>query len=421
MSVRAVVGLQWGDEGKGKLVDVLSEGASVVVRYQGGANAGHTLQIGDTTFVGHLVPSGVFRPEVLNVIGNGVVVDPAVLLDEVGALAKLGVDLANRLVLSERAHLVMPYHKLREGLDGEQGRIGTTGRGIGPAYVDKVGRIGLRVCDLYEPTLLRQGIERGVRGVGQLEGATGSVPDVQDMFDRYLDFGRRLAPFVHDTTMLLHARLAAGETVLLEGAQGTMLDVDFGTYPYLTSSNSSVCGASSGSGIPPGRIDHVIGIAKAYSTRVGEGPFPTELHDRTGTALREVGREYGATTGRPRRCGWIDLVALRYAVALNGTNEIALTKLDVLSGMGDVGVATHYEIDGRRIDTFPASAAALARARPVLEHLSGWREPLAGVRHERDLPTATRRYIEHLERALATRIRWVSVGPERDAILERDA
>ena len=424
MSVRAVVGLQWGDEGKGKVVDVLAEGATVVARYQGGANAGHTLKVAGKTFVGHLVPSGILRPGVLCLIGNGTVIDPAVLLEELETLTAFGVDPAGRLAISERAHLVLPYHKARERVDGEMSRIGTTGRGIGPTYVDKIGRVGVRVCDLYDADTLATQVRRGVETTVRLAGGAERLPEPLDadaIVAQYQGYGEQLAPFVHDTQDLLHERLAAGELILLEGAQGTLLDVDFGTYPYLTSSNCSVAGACSGVGLSPRHVDEVIGISKAYTTRVGEGPFPTELStdEGPGQHMAEKGHEFGSTTGRPRRCGWLDLVALRYAIRLNGVDFLALTKLDVLSGLDELHVAHAYEIDGERVTSFPASTAKLARAKPVYERLEGWSEDLSKARCGDDLPAATRAYIAHLEGALDVPVRWVSVGPERVAILER--
>ncbi|MBN4049944.1 adenylosuccinate synthase [bacterium AH-315-M10] len=416
MTTRAVIGLQWGDEGKGKLIDLLSAEAEVVVRYQGGANAGHTLVAGEQRFVSHLIPSGILQPGVVCVIGNGVVLDPAELLGEIEQLAQIGIVLDDRLLVSDRAHLVLPYHKLRERLSGGMARIGTTGRGIGPCYTDKVARTGIRVCDLYQPEVLAAAVAVGVESLTHLMEDSGEAPlDVDAIIAEFTEYGERMAPYVTDTFEYLHDCLDQGQSVLLEGAQGTLLDIDFGTYPYVTSSNASACGISSGSGVPLRRMDQIIGILKAYTTRVGEGPFPTELEDDVGRLLREQGAEFGATTGRPRRCGWLDLVAARFAVRLNGIDSIALTKLDVLSGMEQIKVATAYELDGERSTVFPGNVADLERLKPVYETLPGWSEDITGCRKLEDLPPAARDYLAYIEKWLGVPFSQISVGPERSA------
>lgn len=424
--VRAVVGLQWGDEGKGKLVDVLSEDVDIVARYQGGANAGHTLKVGDTTYVGHLVPSGILRDDVVCLIGNGVVIDPATLLEEIGQLAELGVSVEGRLRVSSRAHLVLPYHKARERLIDAISKLGTTGRGIGPAYADKAGRGGVRVGDLLDPEHLAARVASGVEATRRLAG--GELPpelaplvDEPQIMADLARYAEVLRPFICDTVSELNTRLQGGASILLEGAQGVLLDIDYGTYPYVTSSNCSVAGACTGVGLAPRFLDEVVGICKAYTTRVGEGPFPSELTDEVGARLAKRGHEFGSTTGRPRRCGWLDLVALKYAVALNGIDAIALTKLDVLSGEDELCVVVAYEIDGEQTETFPASIRELERARPVLMRLPGWQQPIEQARSPEDLPASAREYIALIERETGVPLRWISVGPERSQILTREA
>jgi adenylosuccinate synthase len=414
-----LIGAQWGDEGKGKIVDVLAREADVVVRYQGGNNAGHTIEIGSERYVLHLIPSGVLYPDKTCVIGNGLVVDPVALVNEIKDLTQRGIELRNRLWISDRAHLVFPYHReldaAREDVSGKEAKIGTTKRGIGPAYGDKANRTGLRLSDLSDPAfpgLLRERI----REKNRVLSAMGSAPlDENAVLAATQEAAAFLKPFIVDTLPLLHQARRAGKSILFEGAQGTMLDIDFGSYPFVTSSSAAVGGACTGTGLPPSAIDRVIGVVKAYTTRVGEGPFPTELHDATGAALRERGREFGATTGRPRRCGWFDAVVARYAAQINGIDYWAITKLDVLDAADVIRICTAYEADGRRLDTVPASAAVLARCRPVYEDLPGWKASTEQANRYADLPARARAYIERLCALTDVPAGIVSIGPRRDS------
>jgi adenylosuccinate synthase len=424
MSNLVVVGAQWGDEGKGKLVDLLAEQAQVVVRFQGGNNAGHTLVVDGVKTVLHLVPSGVLNAATTCVIGNGVVLDPEVLVTELTALEarKLLPD-PRRLLLSSNAHVILPWHReldrLREAGQGKEA-IGTTGRGIGPTYEAKVGRRGVRVRELIEPRRLAGRVEAlwpevadDLERLARL--AKQPVPAIEKaaLLDRLGGWGERLKPHVEDTSLYLDRRIKAGANVLFEGAQGTLLDVDHGTYPFVTSSNCVASNAAAGSGVGPGALHAVLGISKAYTTRVGAGPFPTELADATGQRMRDVGAEYGATTGRPRRCGWLDAVVLRYAARVNGLSGLAITKLDVLSGFEKLKIAVGYRLDGKVVDELPNDVEDLSRVEPVFEELPGWTEPLAGRRAIADLPVAARRYLERIEALAGVPIWCVSVGAER--------
>ncbi|MBP7948417.1 MAG: adenylosuccinate synthase [Verrucomicrobiales bacterium] len=417
-----IVGAQWGDEGKGKIVDFLTEKADVVVRPQGGNNAGHTVIHGGKKYVLHLIPSGILWPGKLCVIGNGVVLDPVSLLQEMDGLKAQGIAVtSDNLKLSDRAHLVLPYHRgldqRREALLGNN-KIGTTGRGIGPAYADKIERRGFRLSDLNDPVEFSQRLTARLEECNALLAAAGVAPlSLEETGRTYLDAWRRLQPHVTDTASLLHSELASGKSLLFEGAQGTYLDIDHGTYPFVTSSNTTAGGALTGSGVSPRRIDRVVGVCKAYTTRVGGGPFTTEneaLSDR----LHHMGREFGATTGRPRRCGWLDMVLVRYASILSGFDDLAVTNLDGLDDLDEVQLCTAYELDGSRIAAPPPDVAALERCRPVYETHPGWKTSLSAIRKFGDLPKAARAYLDRMAELAGARISLVGVGPDREQTLE---
>ncbi|HEX6437570.1 MAG TPA: adenylosuccinate synthase [Candidatus Binatia bacterium] len=420
MSNVAIIGAQWGDEGKGKVVDLFTCDADIIVRFQGGNNAGHTLVVDGKKTVLHLVPSGALHPDKLCVIGNGVVVDPEILIDEIDALKAQGHLLDDSLLrISEEGHLIMPYHKAidlaRERLRGK-GKIGTTGRGIGPAYEDKVARVGIRFIDLLEEDTFREKLRHNIeeKNIYLKAILKEKTLDFNHIHDTYAGYRERLRPLIANTSLLLHREIRAGKKVMFEGAQGTLLDVDHGTYPYVTSSNTSTGGACTGAGVGPQHIHHVIGISKAYTTRVGSGPFITEQFGPEGEILKREGVEFGATTGRPRRCGWFDAVGVRHAVRVNGITGIALTKLDVLTGFKKVPICTAYRFDGRLYDEFPASSKVLDKAEPVLEEMAGWNEPITGVRKFSELPSAAQNYVQRIEKLLDTEIILVSVGPGRE-------
>lgn len=421
MGSTCVVGLQWGDEAKGKIVDLLCDHHDVVVRYQGGANAGHTVVHEGTTYKLSLVPTGILRENVEAVIGNGVVIHPPALLKEIAGLTAQGVDFSGRLHISDRAHVILPYHLAEERLTEESAstadHLGTTRRGIGPCYRDKVGRVhGVRVADLYHPSEFRERLKRIVAFKNRLLGAM--LPDSEPFDDaaiaeEYLGYAEQLRPHVTDATSWIHAAIAQGRRLMFEGAQGSLLDVDHGTYPYVTSSNSSAAGVAAGSGAPSRNIDRWIGVVKAYTTRVGGGPFPTEQDNEVGERIRRVGREFGTVTGRPRRCGWFDAVAARYSARVSGSTEIAVMLLDVLSGIEELKVAVAYEDNGVAVETVPASLADFERCRPVYETLPGWTEDLTTARTWSDLPTRAREYVERLGHHIGVRVSIVSVGPDR--------
>jgi adenylosuccinate synthase len=422
MPAIVLVGAQWGDEGKGKATDLLGDRVQYVVRYQGGNNAGHTVVTPDgEKYALHLIPSGILTPSCTPVIGNGVVVDPAVLLGELDGLEQRGVD-TSRLVLSADAHLIMPHHraldKVSERYLGEQ-KIGTTGRGIGPAYGDKVARMGIRVQDLLDPGIFRAKLELALREKNQVlvKVYNRRAIEVDAVVEEYLGYAEKLAPRIADTKLLLARALDRGDVVLLEGSQGTLLDVDHGSYPFVTSSSPTAGGAAAGSGIGPTRIERVIGILKAYTTRVGSGPFPTELHDEVGEFLRRAGGEVGVTTGRQRRCGWFDAVIARYAVRVNGITDYFLTKLDVLSGLDRVPICVAYDIDGVRHDEMPMTQTAFHHARPVLEWLDGWWEDLDSAKTFEDLPPNAQAYVRRVEELSGARVSAIGVGPGRDQTL----
>jgi len=425
MPAIVLLGAQWGDEGKGKATDLLGDRVDYVVRYQGGNNAGHTVVIGDQKYALHLLPSGILSPNVIPVIGNGVVIDPAVLLTEIKGLNERGID-TSKLKISTNAHLITPYHrtidKVSERFLGKS-KIGTTGRGIGPAYADKINRIGIRVQDLFDPSILRQKIEAALHDKNQIlikvfnrKGIT-----VDEVLDECLGYAQVLKPYVADTALLLDQALKSGKNVLLEGSQGTLLDVDHGTYPFVTSSNPTAGGASTGSGIGPTKITRVIGILKAYTTRVGSGPFPTELFDEDGEALRKIGGEVGVTTGRNRRCGWFDAPIARYAVRVNGLTDFFLTKLDVLTGWEKIPVCVAYEVDGVRVEELPASQTDFHHAKPIYECLPGWKENISKTKSVEDLPNNAKEYVKFLEKVSGASISAIGVGPGRDeTIVVRD-
>ena len=418
MPVTVVIGSQWGDEGKGKVVDLLSEKIDIVARYQGGANAGHTICFDEKTFVLHLVPSGIFHEGVTCVIGNGVVIDPVALMREVQTIKDLGFSVDGRLLISHNAHLIMPYHKRIEEVRErarDEGAIGTTGRGIGPAYVDKFARTGIRVVDLLDRDVLRKKLTASIEEKNAiLRSVYGAeVLDVDAIIDEYVEFDKIIDPFVTDTTQYLCSAIAEGKRVMAEGAQGSLLDVDFGTYPFVTSSHPTAGGCCTGLGIPPTSVDSVIGIVKAYSTRVGNGPFPTELEDETGERLRATGHEYGATTGRPRRCGWLDLVALNYASMINGFTELCITKLDVLSGLDEIRVCVAYRYNGKVSTRFPSEVQTLTNVEPVYESFPGWAEDISSASNLNDLPANAISYLRFVSEYLQVPIETVSTGPKR--------
>ena len=414
-----IVGAQWGDEGKGKIVDVLSESFPVVARYAGGHNAGHTVIINGKKFILQLVPSGVLRPGCRGIIGNGVVLDPIAFLKEVAGLRAAGVAIDGNLFISNRAHVILPYHRMIElAAENAPGRvkIGTTSRGIGPTYEDKMGRRGLRVADLLDLKLLKTHIENAVREKNMIAHALfNSEPlDADKMFAEYSQAAEKLAPFVCDTALLLNKALLAGESVMFEGAQGTMLDIDHGTYPFVTSSSSTSGGAVIGTGVAPTAIDRVIGVTKAYCTRVGGGPFPTEALDAMGEQLRARGNEFGAVTGRPRRCGWLDLPLLRYSVMINGISWLVVTKLDVLDELAEIPICVKYKINGKETAEIPAQDSGYAKIEPVYEKMPGWKTSTQGIRSMEKLPKAARTYLAFVEKETGARVGMVSTGPDRE-------
>ena len=422
MPATVIVGLQWGDEGKGKTTDFLAEQVAMVVRYQGGDNAGHTVVKGDEVLKLHLVPSGVLYPHITSVIGSGVVVNPETLIGELDMLAARGIDVRSVRV-SRSAHVIMPYHvaldRANEArLDGA--KVGTTGRGIGPTYGDRAWRVGLRMEDLLDHEVLRSRLGRLLPDRNLLLSTMGGETfEVDALVDRAAAWGERLADHMDDTTWLVQSALARGEHVLLEGAQGTLLDLDHGSYPFVTSSNAVAGGATTGGGIGPLQVNEVMGVMKAYATRVGAGPFPTELNDEVGEGIRERGHEVGTTTGRPRRVGWFDAVPIRYAVAVNSVSSIMLNKIDILSGIARIPLCVAYEIDGRRVDRWPSSAAVLDRVTPIYETFDGWDEPIHTVRALADLPENARRYVSAVDDLAGVPVVLVSVGPERTQTIER--
>ncbi len=419
MSVKIVVGAQWGDEGKGKIVDLLSEKVDIVARYQGGANAGHTVVINGEKYILHLIPSGILQEKTICVIGNGVVIDPVALLDEIALLESKGIRVTGRLLISHRAHLIMPYHKIldqaKEAKDAQQ-KIGTTGRGIGPAYVDKVNRMGIRIVDLLDretlKTKLRRNIEEKNEILKKIYGA--ETLDVDRIINEYLEFDDKIDPYVKDVSVYLNEAIKQGKSILLEGAQGTLLDVDFGTYPFVTSSSPTSGGACTGVGIGPTKVDAVLGVIKAYTTRVGMGPFPTEISDGENIKLRELGDEYGATTGRPRRCGWFDAVIANYAVQVNGIDSFAITKLDVLDSLAEIKIGVAYKYRGKLINSFPSELQILENCEPVYEVFPGWLTSTRGIRKFDDLPQNAQSYLTAIADLTKTSFEIISVGSGRE-------
>lgn len=416
MDVTILVGSQWGDEGKGKIVDILSEKYEIVVRYQGGANAGHTIKIDEKEFILHLIPSGILRRDVVCVIGSGVVIDPQALLDEIKFLADNNISIENRLLISHNAHLIMPYHKLLDSISEKGDRkIGTTGRGIGPCYIDKYARKGIKIVDLLNKPHLEKLIRQNIEEKNEILKKVYNVEelDVEEIIQQYTEFDKAIDPYIKDVPSFLNAAINDKRSILMEGAQGTLLDVDFGTYPYVTSSNPTSGGGCTGTGIPPNRITSVFGIVKAYTTRVGLGPFPTELDEENGHKLREAGAEFGATTGRPRRCGWFDTFMMGYSRMINGIERVAITKLDVLSYLDEIKVCTGYEIDGKLIHSYPTDIARMEKVTPVYETLPGWKQDISDVKSYDDLPEAAKQYLSFISEQCGFEISIISVGPKR--------
>lgn len=422
MSSVVIVGAQWGDEGKGKIVDVLTEQAQVVARYQGGHNAGHTVVIGTETFILHLIPSGILHADKISIIGGGTVVEPNALLEEIDGLLNRGITVGRNLLISSGAHLIMPYHiALDQAAEKKRGNasIGTTGRGIGPAYTDKVSRCGIRVGDLLYPELFKAKLTHAIEHVNIILNKLYDAPgfEIQKVYAEYMACGERLKQHITDTEVVINDALESGKNVLFEGAQGTLLDIDHGTYPFVTSSSAAAGGACTGTGVGPTRINRVLGIVKAYTTRVGNGPFPTEMNDELGASLQARGHEFGATTGRARRCGWLDAVALRHAVRINGLTGIAITKLDILDGMKELKICTSYKIDGQTLLHFPKDAALLERCEPVYETVAGWSGSTSGAPDFKGLPIAAQGYIRRIEALLGVPVDVISTGAKRDQIM----
>ena len=424
MSTRVVIGAQWGDEGKGKIVDLLSKESRYIVRFQGGANAGHTLKFDDKEVVLHLIPSGIFNGDGICIIGNGVVIDPIALLEEIDQVYSMGFSLENRFFISETAHVILPYHKILDQMkEKNKGAkaIGTTGRGIGPAYVSKVARIGIRMIDLLDTEVLHQKLIQNIEDINRALENIYEEPtiDAQELINELEGAIAKLSPYICNTTHMLHEALERDENILLEGAQGCLLDVDHGTYPYVTSSSPTSGGACTGSGIPPLAITQAMGITKAYCTRVGNGPFPTELIEKTGELLRKKGHEFGATTGRPRRCGWLDLVALKYACRINGLNELTLTKMDVMDGFDIIKVCTSYQIDEVETKVFPLGLNNLEKVGPIYTELQGWDQDISGITTWNELPSSAQEYIRFIEDYLGVPFKIISTGPKRNETIIR--
>ena len=420
MSAFVVLGAQWGDEGKGKMTDYLAEEAEVIVRFQGGNNAGHTVEVGDKQYKLHLIPSGILHDNKLNIIGNGVVVDPKALFTEIDYLEAEGVKVTpNKLIISDRAHVIMPYHKILDKLkEKARGKndIGTTGKGIGPCYTDKFERSGIRICDLIDEEVFKAKLKENIEAKNKyiVNVLDGEALNYDEILKEYLELAERLRPYVQDTSVRLYDEIKEDKTVLFEGAQGMLLDIDYGTYPYVTSSNTTACGVANGSGIGPTMITNAVGIAKAYTTRVGKGPFPTELDNEIGEWIREKGHEYGVTTGRSRRCGWLDLVILKTTVRVSGLTSLCVTKIDTLAGLEKLKICVGYKFNGKVIDYFPASLNDLAKCEPIYEEFEGWGEEVAEARSYDELPENAKKYLNRIEELTGTKISIIGVGPRRD-------
>lgn len=424
MPVKVILGAQWGDEGKGKIVDVIAAESKMVIRYQGGANAGHTVYINNKKYVLHLLPSGILTPDIICILGNGMVIDPEAFFDELDFLDNNEINYKNRIIISDRAHLIFSYHKLidqqsEKELDEE--KIGTTGRGIGPAYVDKFNRKGIRIVDLFNNDLLENRLKKNVDYFNKIlvEQYHQKPLIFEEILQKTKQIAEKIAPFVAETSKLIYDAWKSGHSILLEGAQGSLLDIDFGTYPFVTSSSPVSGGAACGTGLPPTAINEIIGVMKAYNTRVGEGPFPTEENGTSGENLRNEGKEFGATTGRPRRCGWFDAVAAQYSVRINGLTSIALTKLDVLDSFDEINICTSYEYKNSNIDNFPASLEILSQCTPVYESFPGWKEDITEIRSFNDLPQNTKKFIQAIEKCCGIPAKYISVGVNRNQIIQK--
>lgn len=421
MSVTVLVGSQWGDEGKGKIVDILSDRHDIVARYQGGANAGHTIQIKDKQYILHLIPAGILRDNVTCVVGNGVVIDPKALLEEIEFLKSHGFDFEGRFFISHNAHLIMPYHKLLDSLrEQKEEKIGTTGRGIGPCYIDKYARKGIKIVDLLNRTELEKKIRKNLEEKNEIikKVYEHEELDVDAIVEEYLEFDKAIDSYITDVPTYLNNSILEGKKVLMEGAQGALLDVDFGTYPFVTSSNPTAGGACTGTGLPPTKITSILGIVKAYTTRVGNGPFPTEVTGETEEKLRTAGAEFGATTGRPRRCGWFDAVLLRYSRMINGIERAAITKLDVLGVFDELQVCVSYEINGKKLKSFPTEVNRLGQVTPIYEILPGWKTDISGIRSYDELPSEAKNYLDFMSIQCGFEISIISVGPKRSQTIE---
>jgi adenylosuccinate synthase len=423
MSNVIIVGAQWGDEGKGKIVDYLSEKADVVARYQGGNNAGHTVVINNAKFIFHLIPSGILHEGKVCIIGNGVVIDPSVLLEEIDRLKKKGIKVDKKLYLSKNAHLIMPYHKaIEKEIENFKGlkKIGTTGRGIGPAYADKMSRTGIRVVDLLQPSVFKEKLKTNLKNINFLLDNFYKVPTlgVEAIFSEYMGYAKKLSKYVADTDIMINRMISENKSILFEGAQGTLLDVDHGTYPYVTSSNATAGGACTGLGVGPTKISKVLGVSKAYTTRVGSGPFPTEIKDSLGDMLREKGGEYGATTGRPRRCGWLDMVVLRHSARINGLTGLAITKLDVLDGLKTIKICTSYKYKGKIYKDLPKEINIIEECKPQYKEFEGWDTITVGTRNFTKLPKAAQKYIKEIENMSGVKVSIISTGQKRDEIIK---